>query len=217
MMSNKAVFISVMIILLVALILPACSPAATPAATPAAKPPAPAVTTPPASPPTTPPAATPAAPAAKALSFEADTYANTELGITWQYPKKWIATDPYRNLVVKKLSSSVQGSDSAAIMVVPETSDFAKTFKTEFEADPELAALKVIVALDPVKTTTLADGKTTAMEVTGTAKIMGIYDLYAYAIGFNKGGKTIIAYGATLGGKAKKDLMAEMSQTLAVK
>jgi len=212
MMSNKAVFISVMIILLVALILPACAPA-TPPAAPAATPPAAPAATPPATPAATPPAA----PAAKALSFDSETYTNAELGITWQYPKKWIAADPYLNLVVKKLSSSVQGSDSAAIMVVPETSDFAKTFKTEFEADPELAALKVIVALDPVKTTTLADGKTTATEVTGTAKIMGIYDLYAYAIGFNKGGKTIIAYGATLGGKAKKDLMAEISQTLAVK
>jgi hypothetical protein len=43
------------------------------------------------------------------------------------------------------------------------------------------------------------------------------FDLYAYTVGINKGGKTIIAFGATLGGGAKQALMEEMSKTLAVK
>jgi hypothetical protein len=217
MINNKTVLIIIMIVLLVSLILPACAPAK-PAATPPA---APAATTP-AAPATTPaaPAATiPAAPASgttasKALSFTPETYTNDELGFTWQYPKTWIKGELSGNYVFIRLSDSSENADTAGIIVVPETSDFAKTLTTEFEADPGLYGSKVTVG--PVKTTKLADGKTTASEAIVTATVMG-FDLYAYTVGINKGGKTIIAFGATLGGGAKQALMEEMSKTLAVK
>ena len=221
MINNKTVFISTMIVLLVSLILPACAPAkpaATPPAAPAATAPATTAATIPAA---TPAATVPAAPAAstpasKALSFAPETYTNDELGFTWQYPKTWIKGELSGNYVFIRLSDSSENADTAGIMVVPETSDFAKTLTTEFEADPGLKMFGTKVAVGPIKTTKLADGKTTASEAIVTATIMGV-DLYAYTVGTNKGGKTIIAFGATLGGGAKQALMEEMSKTLAVK
>lgn len=218
MINNKTVFISTMIVLLVSLILPACAPAkpaATPPAAPAATTPVAPVATTPAAPAATIPAAPPSStPASKALSFAPETYTNDELGFTWQYPKTWIKGDLSGNYVFIRLSDSSATADTAGITVVPETSDFAKTLTTEFEADPALYGSKVTVG--PVKTTKLADGKTTASEAIVTATVMG-FDLYAYTVGINKGGKTIIAFGATLGGGAKQALMEEMSKTLAVK
>lgn len=212
MINNKTVFISTMIVLLVSLILPACAPAK-PAATPPA---APAATTP-VAPAATIPAAPPSStPASKALSFAPETYTNDELGFTWQYPKTWIKGDLSGNYVFIRLSDSSATADTAGITVVPETSDFAKTLTTEFEADPGLKPYGTKVTVGPVKTTKLADGKTTASEAIVTATVMG-FDLYAYTVGINKGGKTIIAFGATLGGGAKQALMEEMSKTLAVK
>lgn len=218
MINNKTVFISTMIVLLLSLILPACAPAkpaATPPAAPAATTPVEPVATTPAAPAATIPAAPPSStPASKALSFAPETYTNDELGFTWQYPKTWIKGDLSGNYVFIRLSDSSATADTAGITVVPETSDFAKTLTTEFEADPALYGSKVTVG--PVKTTKLADGKTTASEAIVTATVMG-FDLYAYTVGINKGGKTIIAFGATLGGGAKQALMEEMSKTLAVK
>ena len=212
MINNKTVFISTMIVLLVSLILPACAPAK-PAATPPA---APAATTPFAPAATIPVTPASSTAASKALSFTPETYTNDELGFTWQYPKTWIKGNLSGNYVFIRLSDSSESADTAGIMVVPETSDFAKTLTTEFEADPGLKPYGTKVAVGPVKTTKLADGKTTAFEAIVTATVMG-FDLYSYNVGTNKGGKTIIAFGATLGGAAKQALMEEMSKTLAVK
>jgi pyruvate/2-oxoglutarate dehydrogenase complex dihydrolipoamide acyltransferase (E2) component len=221
MMNNRTVFISIMIVLLVSLILPACAPAkpaATAPAAPAATTPAAPAATIPATPAATPPAApATSAPASKALSFEPVTYTNDELGFTWQYPKTWINGDLSGSYIVHKLSGTAADADTAGIMVINTPSDYAAALKAEFEADPGLKQYGTKVTIAAVKTTTLADGKTTATEATGTAKIMGLYDLSAYTIGINKGGKTIIAFGATLGAGAKQALMKEMSQTLAVK
>jgi pyruvate/2-oxoglutarate dehydrogenase complex dihydrolipoamide acyltransferase (E2) component len=220
MINNKVVFLSIMIILLASLVLPACSPAKPVAPAPAA-PAAPAATTPaapvatPPAPPATPPAASATAP--KALSFAAVTYTNDDLGFTWQYPKTWIDGDLTGHYVVHKLSGTAADADTAGIMVIDTPTDYAAALKAEFEADPGLKQYGTKVDIASVKTITLADGKTTAMEATGTAKIMGLYDLSAYTLGINKGGKTIIAFGATLGGGNKQALMKEMSQTLAVK
>ena len=217
MMRNKALLLSIMIVLLLSLILPACAPAkpaATTPAAPAATPPAAPAATPPAAP-ATPPAAS--APAPKALSFEPMTYTNDALGFTWQYPKSWIDGPITGHYVVHKLSNATSSADTAGVMVIDTPADYAATLKAEFEADPGLSAYGTKVTIAAVKTITLADGKTTATEATGTAKIMGLYDLSAYTLGINKGGKTIIAFGATLGGGNAQALMKEMSQTLAVK
>jgi len=205
----KAVFISIMLILLVSLVLPACAPAK-PAA-PAATPPAAPAATPPAVPVATPPAV----PAPKALSFEPATYTNDAIGFTWQYPKTWVKTDNYNNLVVKMLASTAQGADNAGVIVIPESADYSKAVKEQIDSDPGLLNTKVDIS--PAKTITLADGKTAASEATATAKIMGLYPLYVYSIGINKGGKTIIVFGASLGNDTKQALVKEIAQTLAVK
>jgi pyruvate/2-oxoglutarate dehydrogenase complex dihydrolipoamide acyltransferase (E2) component len=211
MMNNKVVFISIMIVLLVSLILPACSPTK-PAATPAA----PAATTPPAPTATPPPA--PAAPAAKALSFDAATYTNDELGFTWKYPSKWTGKEIYQNFIVMKIASDQQGADTAGIIVIPQAADFAAAVKGEFDNEPQLKAGNTKVAVSEVKTITLADGKTSGTSAIVTGDVMGgLYKLYAPVTGFNKGGKTIIAFSYTLGNEAKQALGREIASTLTPK
>ena len=174
MMNNKVVFLSIMIILLVSLVLPACSPAkpaatpAVPAAPAATPPPAPAVTPPPA------PAATPpAAPAAKALSFEAATYTNDDLGFTFQYPKKWANKDIYQDFIFLVVASDQAGADTCGIIVIPEAADFATAVKGEFDNEPNLKAGGTKVAVNQVKTVTLADGKTSGTSAIVTGDVMG--------------------------------------------
>jgi hypothetical protein len=53
------------------------------------------------------------------------------------------------------------------------------------------------------KLTTLADGKTFAVEAIVTAKIM-IVNLWGYPLGVNKGGTGIVISGFTLGDQDKK-------------
>ena len=219
MMNNKIVFISIMVVLLASLILPACSPAkpaaapAAPAATTPAAPAAPAATTPAA------PAATiPAAPAAKALSFEAATYTNTDLGFTFQYPKKWASKDIYQNFIFMVVASDQSGADTSGVIVIPEAADFAKAVKGEFDDEPQLKAGGTKVAVSEVKAITLADGKTSGTSAIVTGDVMGgLYKLYAPVTGFNKGGKTIIAFSYTLGNEPKQALAREIASTLAVK
>jgi hypothetical protein len=218
MMKNKALLLVIMMVLLVSLILPACSPAKPAATAPAV----PAATTP-AAPEATPPAApaapvTPAAPAAKALSFDAATYTNTDLGFTWQYPKKWVNKDIYQNFIFMVIASDQAGADTAGIIVIPEAADFAAAVKGEFDNEPQLKGGGTKVAVTEVKAITLADGKTKGTSAVVTGDVMGgLYKLYSPVIGFNKGGKTIIAFSYTLGNEVKQALGREIASTLAAK
>ena len=162
---------------------------------------------------TTPPAQ---APVAKALSFEAETYTNDAFGFTWQYPRKWVKAPLSGDVVITVISSNDMSPDGAGVMVVPEAADFSKAVKAGYEALPKVSVWHVKVDASPSKDITLADGKTSASESIVTANIQG-YDVYGYAVGFNKGGKTIIAWGTTLGGDNNKALVKEIAQTLAVK
>jgi hypothetical protein len=67
------------------------------------------------------------------------------------------------------------------------------------------------------KATTLADGKTAATEVVIGAKVMGIYDLYGYALATVQGDKIIFASANTFGGGDAQAVVKEIAQTLAVK
>jgi hypothetical protein len=67
------------------------------------------------------------------------------------------------------------------------------------------------------KATTLADGKTPATEVVIGAKIMGVYDLWGYALAIVKGDKIVFASSNTFGGPASQAVCQEIAQTLAVK
>ena len=169
--------------------------------------------------PSTPSTTTPASqlPVAKVLSFEAETYTNEALGFTWQYPKKWIQGPISGDIVIIVFSSDTTFPDTAGVMVVPEAADFSKAVKAGLEAMPRLSASHAKVDASPSKDITLADGKTSASESIATTKLMSGYDYYGYAVGFNNGGKTIIAWGSTFGGGNNKALIKEIAQTLAIK
>ena len=133
------------------------------------------------------------------------------------YPKTWIKGDAVNNQVFALLASTAQGADSVSAYVIAKAPDFGKAVKAQFDADPQLKNLGVTVDINSSKATMLADGKTAANEAIVTAKIMGIYDLWAYALGVDKGDKTIFVTGWTLGGQAKKDQIVEICKTLALK
>ena len=65
----------------------------------------------------------------KALSFEAATYTNDELGFTLKYPSKWTGKDIYQNFIVMKVASDQAGADTCGIIVIPEAADFASSRK----------------------------------------------------------------------------------------
>jgi len=98
-----------------------------------------------------------------------------------------------------------------------EAADYSKAFKAAYDNSAALKNLGVVTKVESTKAITLADGKTPAYEAILSAKIMGMYDLWAYGIGTNKGGKTIDVDGWTLGGDAKQKILQESVKTLVVK
>lgn len=219
MFKSKVLVIIAVLVLALAVVAMSCAPAAkpAPAAPPAATPPAaaPPAATPPSAPPA--PPGGPTAPAAPKLSFESVTYTDDANGFSYMYPKSWVKIDLTGPMVSAVAASSTQGADSVSANVVPQAADFSVAMKAMYDENPGLKSLGVKVDIVSSKAVTLADGKTAASEAVCTAKVMGMYDLWAYGIGINKGGKTIAVTGWTLGGQAKKDLVTEISKTLAVK
>jgi hypothetical protein len=217
---NKVWVIMAVIVLALAVVAMSCAPAAKPAATT----PPPAATLPAATPPAAPPAPPggPTAPAATApaaikTSFDATTYTNDANGFTFMYPKTWVKGEAVNDQVVNLVASTAQGADSINADVLAQAADFSVAMKAAYDADPQLKSLGVKVDIVSTKPVTLADGKTQGNEAIISAKIMGLYDLYGYGIGVNKGGKTIMLTGFTLGGQAKKDQITEICKTLALK
>jgi hypothetical protein len=205
-----------------AILATACAPAAAPAKPAATTPPASTTPTTPLTPPTPPPTppvtpTAPATPAAIKTSFESATYTNDANGFSFQYPKSWIKGDIVNNQVFAVLASSSQGADTASAEVWAEASDFSKSLKAAYDANPQLKNLGVTTKIESTKAITLADGKTPAYEALLSAKIMGMYDLYAYGVGTNKGGKTLVVTGYTLGGDAKQTVIREIVKTLTLK
>ena len=220
----KSKLITAMVIILVlATLAISCAPAAAPtkpaAATPPASTPAPAApaATTAATTPVAPPSAASSAPAAIKTSFDAATYTNDVNGYSFMYPKSWITGNVVNDQVVNLLASSAQGADAVSSSLLPESADFSKAMKAAYDADPGLKQYGVQVNIKSTKAITLADGKTQASEAYVTATIMGMYDLWGYGIGVNKGGKTIMVTGWTLGGTAKQDQIVEIVKTFAVK
>jgi hypothetical protein len=216
---SKALLVVTVIILSLAVLASACAPAAAPKpttpVTPAPTAPVTPPTPPPAVPGTTP--ATPAAPAAIKTSFESATYTNDANGYSFQYPKSWVKADLNGDQVFSVVASTAQGADSLSSQVWTEAADYSKAFKAAYDNSPALKNLGVVTKIESTKAITLADGKTPAYEAVLSAKIMGMYDLYAYGIGTNKGGKTIDVDGYTLGGDAKQKILQESVKTLVVK
>jgi hypothetical protein len=217
-MFKGTLFMVTVLTLILAAVAISCAPAAVlqkPAATtPPTATPAPAVT--PVTPPATPPAA-PAAPAVIKTSFEAATYTNDANGYSFLYPKTWIPGNVVNDQVVNLVAAAASGADSVSSSLLPESADFGQAMKAAYDADPGLKQYSVKVNIKSSKAITLANGKTQASEAIVTATIMGIYDLWGYGIGVNKGGKTIMVTGWTLGGEAKQNQIMEIVKTFTVK
>ncbi len=78
-----------------------------------------------------------------------------------------------------------------------------------------MKSYNAIIKIESSNAIKLADGKTDAMEMVGTCDIMGTYNMWTYAIGFNKDGKTIIVTTYTFGDPT--DLLKEIVKTTVAK
>jgi len=220
--------IIVIIILLVAgVVLTACAPggcapAATAPSQPAGteKPPAPAAetpATPAAEAPSAPPAVTPQA-TEKSTSFEAATYSNDQYGFSVRYPKSW-SNEKLIGAMVMRVAARAGDiqSDAAAAAVVDKPADYSKAIREAVDETLAASGVPVKTKVESIGTTTLSDGTTPATEAVLSVNVYGMYNLYVYALGTDKGEKTISAIGLTIKGDANKALIKEIVQTLAVK
>ncbi len=182
---------------------------ATPAVTPAAVPPS--------APPPAPPAIAPQV-AEKPTSFEAATYTNDQYGFSVRYPKTWANDELIGDMVMRVASQAGDlQSDAVAAAIVNKPSDYGKTIREAVDETLAASNVRVKTKLESVKATTLSDGKTPATEAVLSADVFGMYQLYVYALGTDKGEKTIATIGLTIKGDANKALVREIAQTLAVK
>jgi hypothetical protein len=215
MIKYKAAAIITVLVMVIALVITSCSPAAAPAKPPVSEPAKPAVSDPvkpvatlPAD--TKPAPATNTAPAAK-VSFEAATYTNDQYGFSFQYPKSWVE-DKIVTTEVCNFGKGTAGTDDHVIaIVIPQSTDMPAAYKTEMDNIPGMKQFNMQVSIKSSKQVTLADGKTPATEIIATSD----YNMWCYAIGFNKNGKTIIVSSYTLLDAEK--LLREIIGTVAVK
>jgi hypothetical protein len=181
---------------------------AAPAATPPAAPPAPTPT-----PPVSAPSVT-----EKPTSFEATTYNNDQYGFSVKYPKSWAKDNLIGDMVLRVAAQAGDlQSDAIAAAVVDKPSDYGKAAREAVDATLAASGVPVKTKLESIKTTTLSDGVTPAKEAVLSADVYGMYQLYVYALGTDKGEKTISAIGLTIKGDSSKALVKEIVQTLAVK
>lgn len=211
MFKNKAFLVVTAITLVLAVLALACAPAAAPKpATPAAA----AATTPPATTPAT-PATTPAATVEGKESWE--TYTNSQPDFSVKCPTGWVKKDLATSEALSLASTANTGADALRVFVVPETQDFAGTARAVIDETAAFKQFGVKSVVESDRATTLADGKTPAHEVVLSGKIMS-YTISLYCVMANSGGKTIAAVAYTLKSDTRvKDLMQEISRTLALK
>ena len=225
MFKSKAFLVITVIMLTLAVFVLSCAPAAStkpaekPAATTPAEKPAekPAATTPSSTPPT--PPTTPAAPAPVAIktSFEAATYTNDAPAFTMMYPKNWVKKAASADAVFTAVADDSQTADSVSINVIATAADKAAAVKAIIDGSGAFKQYSVTSKIESQKEITLADGKTKALEVVLSAKIV-IYDVYLYCVGLDAGGKTIGVVSYTLkNDDSNKKLIKEIAQTLSVK
>jgi len=108
-------------------------------------------------------------------------------------------------------------SDAVAAAVVDKPADYGKAIKEAVDATLAASGVPVKTKLESVKATTLSDGTTPATEAVLSANVYGMYQLYVYALGTDKGDKTIATIGLTIKGDSNKALVKEIVQTLSVR
>ena len=219
MVKYKVSAIITVLVMVLALVITSCSPAAAPAKPAATEPAKPAATEPvkpaatePAKPAATVPADTkPAATPAPKVTFEAATYTNDQYGFSFQYPKVWVEDKIVNNEVCNFGKGKAGTDDHVIAVVIPEVADIPAAYKSEMDAIPGMVQFNMQVTLKPSKQITLADGKTAATEIIATSD----YNMWCYAVGFNKNGKTIMISTYTLGTSEKT--LREIVGSVAVK
>jgi hypothetical protein len=208
-----SLFISILVITL-AIMAISCAPAAAPAK-PAEqpKPAAAAPVTPPAKPAEKPADTAPAATAGPSIktSFESATYTDSANGFSFQYPKAWVKDVTVTTEVANYGKTTNVLADHVTAFVNPEAKDLPADFKASWENVPGMKQYNAIIKIESSKATKLADGKTDGMEMVGTCTISGTYEMWTYAISFNKGGKTIIVTTYTFG--EPSDMLKEIVKT----
>jgi hypothetical protein len=219
MVRNKALVVISVLVMLLALIFTSCAPAAAPAKPAASTPAAPST---PAKPvekpaPTAPAPTTPAAPATAAIktSFESATYTDDTYGFSFQYPKAWVKDAIVSTEIANFGKTTNVLADHVTAFANPEAKDLPADFKASWENVPGMKQYNAIINIESSNAIKLADGKTDGMEMVGTSTIAGTYNMWSYAISFNKGGKTIIVTTYTFG--AQSDLLKEIVKTTVVK
>jgi hypothetical protein len=187
---------------------PASAP--TPTATPA-----PAPTPTPTPTPTPAPAPTQTPSAAKQLSFEANTYTNSQYGFSVQYPKDWVARTELVNKIVVAafgVSGFIPGiSISVADADAPLTADW---IVKQTNSLPDTAEGNVTSGPTP---TTLDDGSPAfEYELKYTYQSLGIQ---AFGVAADKNGKRIRAFVWTIDSMAPYDKakFSEIAHTLSIK
>jgi hypothetical protein len=209
-----SLFISILVLTL-AIMAISCAPAAAP--TKPAEQPKPAATAPAATPvkPAEKPAdAAPAAAPAIKTSFESATFTDSANGYSFQYPKAWVKDVTVTTEVANYGKTTNVLNDHVTAFVNPEAKDIPADFKASWENVPGMKQYNAIIKIESSNAIKLADGKTSGIEMVGTCTISGSYNMWTYAIGFNKGGKTIIVTTYTFG--EPSDLLKEIVKTTVV-
>jgi hypothetical protein len=157
------------------------------------------------------PAAAPP-PAAKPLSYEAETF-TSDLGFSFKYPKAWkVASKPYATAVFYANDGAIPLPDLVFVDVRDGTSvkDAAVKSLTDFVVAKGVSTSPTV---ESEKTITLADG-TQATEIVVVAEVLMMKKKGA-AVGAVKGGKTYVVLAGVDTGKL--DLWKEMAGTLTFK
>jgi hypothetical protein len=101
--------------------------------------------------------------------------------------------------------------------VVDKPDDYGKAIKEAVDETLAASGVPVKTKVESINATTLSDGVTPATEAVLSADIYGMYQLYVYALGTDRDGKTIAAIGLTIKGDTNKALVKEIARTLTFK
>lgn len=154
-------------------------------------------------------------PAAAGLSYEATKYTNSEYGFSVQYPADWGENTGLENEIVVAAFSASAGLPGISLSVADADGTLtADSIVAQINSLPSHSGAQVTSDITP---TTLDDG-TTASQYALKYKFQA-YDIVAFGISADKGGKRIRAWVWTIDAFSPYDeaLFSEIAHTLSVK
>ena len=134
------------------------------------------------------------------------------ISMVYVYPSTWVKIDATGDEVFTAGVSTTESADKVSLFVVPDSTDVGKAVKAVY--DRKLSVVGVKSDIVSTKTITLVDGKTPATEVVVGAKIMGVNNLFGYALAISKQGKLIFITGYTFGDSQRQAFVKEIASTL---